>query len=100
LKQEKQQHRQDEIDRIAIEGKFGQGKTQVQSGPYNGQTRRDFGNCDYGRVYGDEFGEDTLRLSYFFTLCMAESTDQPGRERHVCMQLIFDAEDWHQNTTA
>ena len=26
LKQEKQQHRQDEIDRIAIEGKFGQGK--------------------------------------------------------------------------
>jgi IS5 family transposase len=26
LKREKQQHRQDEIDRIAIEGKFGQGK--------------------------------------------------------------------------
>ncbi len=26
MKQEKQQHRQDEIDRIAIEGKFGQGK--------------------------------------------------------------------------
>ena len=26
LKQEKQQHRQDEIDRIAVEGKFGQGK--------------------------------------------------------------------------
>jgi len=26
LKQEKQQHRQDEIDRISIEGKFGQGK--------------------------------------------------------------------------
>ena len=26
LKHEKQQHRQDEIDRIAIEGKFGQGK--------------------------------------------------------------------------
>ena len=26
LKQEKQQHRQDEIDRVAVEGKFGQGK--------------------------------------------------------------------------
>jgi hypothetical protein len=26
LKQEKRQHRQDEIDRIAVEGKFGQGK--------------------------------------------------------------------------
>ena len=32
LKQEKRQHRQDEIDRIAIEGKFGQGKRRFGLG--------------------------------------------------------------------
>ena len=32
LKQEKRQHRQDEIDRIAVEGKFGQGKRRFSLG--------------------------------------------------------------------
>ena len=67
-------------------------QTQVQPGPYNGQTRRDFGSCDYGIVYGDESGEDTLWLSYFFAVYMAETSDQPARACHMRVQLAISTE--------
>ncbi len=81
-------------------GQVRPGQTQIQPGPYNGQTRRHFGSCDYGSVYGDESGEDTLRWPIFFIAHMAEALGCPSRVLQLRTEITLAAESSYQNTMA
>ena len=76
LEQAKQRQRQDELDRIPIEGKFGQGKRHFSLDRIKAQLAEtsEAMIIMFFMVYGDESGENPLQYSFVCSWCLlAES---------------------------
>ena len=103
LKQEKQQHRQDELDRIAIEGKFGQGKRRFSLARVMAKlavTSEAVILVSFMVMNLEKILSSGLYFLLQIYLWISAVADRATRLPGICTELILDTNAEYQNATA
>jgi IS5 family transposase len=103
LKQAKQQHRQDELDRIAIEGKFGQAKRRFSLARVMAKlavTSEVVIMVSFMVMNLEKILSAGLYFWLKIYLWISAAASRAAGERSICTELTLDTDDEYQNVTA